>query len=135
MFTCKVCSGSWVAPWHKFCYTRFNSLNKVFTVWIEQNFSNLTVFCLQLPTFYVNIHKTYSWQTNCSWNLDFWFQSCNNINPQLTTSKVTENTEQWLANWVSVQPSVQEESRVQFPGVISKSLFWLLSFPCSFFFF
>ena len=25
-------SKSWVAPWHRFCYTCFNSLNKVFTV-------------------------------------------------------------------------------------------------------
>ena len=125
-------SKSWVAPWHRFCYTCFNSLKKVFTVWIEQNFSNLTVFRLQLPTFRVNIHKTYSWQTDCSSNLDFWFQSRNNINPQLTTNKVTENKEQRLANWVSAQSSVQEKSQFQFPGAISKSLFWLLSFPCNF---
>ena len=183
-------SKSWVAPWHRFCYTCFNSLNKVFTVWIEQNFSNLTVFRLQLPTFRVNIHKTCSWQTDCSSNLDFWFQSCNKQSTTVTTlprtqtslfwwkcvrkgrregavytlpmvpcgsspvtrfalasamrktkrlrrrlvttSKVTENKEQRLANWVSAQPSVQEKSQFQFPGVISKSLFWLLSFPCNF---
>ena len=117
-------SKSWVARWHRFCYTCFNSLNKVFTVCeLSRIFQISRYFACGCPLFEKMFTRPiHDKQTAVQiWTFDS--NHATNINPQLTTSKVTENKEQRLANWVSAQPSVQEKSQFQFPAVISKSLF------------